>query len=152
MSELFQRIYKHKKVIVTGHSGFKGAWLAVWLELLGAKVVGVALEAPSQPSHFEVASLSEILEDHRLDIRNGEALKVLVLKEQPDFVFHLAAQALVRQSYSDPVATYLTNSIGTLNLLEALRSMKKKCTAVLITSDKCYNNVEWFGDTEKLMY
>ena len=100
-------------------------------------MIGVALEPPSQPSHFEVVGLSETLEDHRLDIRNGEAIKQMILQTQPDFVFHLAAQSLVRQSYDDPVATYQTNTIGTLNLLEALRPLEKRCTTVLITSDKC---------------
>ena len=137
------RIFQNKTVLITGHTGFKGSWLATWLNTLGAKVVGVALEPPSQPSHFEAVELFEILDDHRLDIRDGEALKSLVFQIQPDFVFHLAAQALVRKSYEDPVATYQTNAIGTLNLLEALRPLEKKCTAVLITSDKCYNNVEW---------
>ena len=137
------RLFQHKTVLITGHTGFKGSWLAVWLESLGAKVVGVSLEPPTEPSHFEVSELSEILEDHRLDIRNGEALKRMVLETQPDFVFHLAAQPLVRQSYLDPVETYQTNVLGTLNLLEALRPLEKKCIAVLITSDKCYDNVEW---------
>ena len=106
-------------------------------------MIGVALDLPSQPSHFEVAELAKSIEDHRLDIRDGDKLKSLVSRSQPDFVFHLAAQPLVRQSYFDPVWTYQTNVLGTLNVLEALRSLKKKCSAVLITSDKCYNNVEW---------
>ena len=128
---------------MTGHTGFKGSWLAMWLKVLGAQVVGAALEPLSEPSHFQVAGLENILEDHRLDIRNGDALKYLVSQTQPDFVFHLAAQPLVRQSYLDPVETYQTNVLGTLNLLEALRQLEKKCVAVLITSDKCYDNVEW---------
>ena len=132
-----------KTILITGHTGFKGSWLAMWLESLGASVVGVALEPPSHPSHFEAAGLKEVLEDHRLDILSGDDLKELVSQTQPDFVFHLAAQALVRRSYDNPVETYQTNAIGTLNLLEALRPLEKKCTAVLITSDKCYNNVEW---------
>ena len=135
--------FKNKIAIVTGHTGFKGSWLAVWLESLGAKVVGVAIDPPSKPSHFEVAELAKSIEDHRLDIRDGDELKLLVSGTQPDFVFHLAAQPLVLQSYLDPVETYQTNVLGTLNLLEALRSLKKKCTSVLITSDKCYKNVEW---------
>ena len=107
-------------------------------------MIGVALDLPSQPSHFEVAGLTEVLlEDHRLNIQDGKALKLLVSQMQPDFVFHLAAQSLVRQSYLDPVETYKTNVLGTLNVLEALRLLEKPCTAVLITSDKCYNNVEW---------
>jgi CDP-glucose 4,6-dehydratase len=149
----FQSIYSGKSILITGHTGFKGSWLATWLGTLGAKVIGVALEPPSQPSHFEVAELSGFLENHVLDIRNGDALKELVSQTQPAFVFHLAAQALVRQSYDDPVATYQTNSMGTLNLLEALRPLKKKCTAVLITSDKCYDNVEcvWgYRETDSL--
>ena len=135
--------FRKKSIMITGHTGFKGSWLAMWLESLGASVVGVALEPPSHPSHFEAVGLTDVLDDHRLDIRNGDALKELVSRTQPDFVFHLAAQALVRQSYENPVETYHTNTIGTLNLLEALRSLEKKCVAVLITSDKCYNNVEW---------
>ncbi len=136
-------IFSGKSVIITGHTGFKGSWLAMWLKLLGADVTGVALDPPSQPSHFEVSGLTEALEDHRLDIRDSTALKHLVSQTQPDFVFHLAAQPLVRQSYLDPVETYQTNVLGTLNLLEALRPLEKPCTAVLITSDKCYDNVEW---------
>ena len=106
------RIFQNKTVLITGHTGFKGSWLAVWLESLGAKVVGVALEPPTEPSHFKVAGLSKIIDDYRLDIRDGEALKELVLKTQPDFVFHLAGQALVRHSYDDPVATFNTNTLG----------------------------------------
>ena len=146
-------IFKNKTVLITGHTGFKGSWLALWMDSIGAKVVGVALESPSKPSHFEVTQLGEILEDHRLDIRDGEALKKLVSNIQPDFVFHLAAQSLVSLSYDDPVTTYQTNAIGTLNLLEALRLLKKNCTAVLITSDKCYDNVEWvwgYRETDSL--
>ena len=139
----FNNKFSNSKVIITGHTGFKGSWLTVWLESLGAKVIGVALDPPSQPSHFEVAELAKSIEDHRLDIRDGDELKRLVSGTQPDFVFHLAAQPLVLQSYLDPVETYQTNVLGTLNLLEALRSLKKKCTSVFITSDKCYKNVEW---------
>ena len=134
--------FASRTVLITGHTGFKGSWLTAWLWTLGARVIGVALDPPSHPSHFEVAGLTEIIEDHRLDIREGDALKRLLSQTQPDFVFHLAAQPLVRQSYLDPVETYQTNVLGTLNLLEALRPLKKRCTAVLITSDKCYDNVE----------
>ncbi|MEE2716923.1 MAG: CDP-glucose 4,6-dehydratase, partial [SAR324 cluster bacterium] len=135
--------FANRTVFLTGHTGFKGSWLSAWLLTLGVRVVGVALDPPSQPSHFEAAGLKEALEDHRLDIRNGDALKRLLSQTQPDFVLHLAAQPLVCQSYFDPVETYQTNVLGTLSLLEALRSLKKPCTAVLITSDKCYDNVEW---------
>jgi CDP-glucose 4,6-dehydratase len=149
----FKSLFKNSKVLITGHTGFKGSWLTAWLQSLGAKVVGVAFELPSQPSHYEDADLSKSMEDHRVDIRNGYELKRLVSGTQPDFVFHLAAQSLVRQSYLDPVETYQTNVLGTLNLLEGLRLLKKPCTAVLITSDKCYDNVEWvwgYRETDSL--
>jgi len=145
--------FNGKTIIVTGHTGFKGSWLALWLKTLGAKVVGLGLEPHTNPSHFDSARLKEIVEDHRFDITNTELVNEFVLKTQPDYVFHLAAQSLVRKSYEDPKSTYSTNAIGTLNLLEALRNLKKKCSAVLITSDKCYQNVEWiwgYRETDSL--
>ena len=131
------------KVLITGHTGFKGAWLSAWLKKLGAEVVGISLEELDNLSHFNVSNIDIGMRDYRLDIRNQKALNEIVQSEEPDFVFHLAAQALVRQSYDDPVATWSTNVIGTLNLLESLRLLKKSCYAVMITSDKCYVNVEW---------
>jgi len=136
-------IFQNKVVLITGHTGFKGSWLATWLESLGARVIGVSLDPPSQPSHFEATKLAKSIKDHRLDIRDGDALKSLISKSQPDFVFHLAAQSLVHQSYLNPVETYETNVLGTLNMLEGLRLLEKSCIAILITSDKCYENVEW---------
>lgn len=138
-----EKIFKNKTVLITGHTGFKGSWLAVWLKHLGAKIVGIALDPPSHPSHFKTAGLEHILKDYRLDIRNHHEVRKAVLESQPDFVFHLAAQALVRLSYENPIETYETNLLGTIHILEALRVLKKPCTAVIITSDKCYNNVEW---------
>ena len=138
-----QEVFQGRTVLVTGHTGFKGSWLSAWLHLLGAKVVGVALDPPTQPSHFDAANMGAMLEDHRLDIRSGSDVTRVIRDAQPDFVFHLAAQPLVRQSYADPVETYQTNVLGTLNVLEALRTLGKPCTAVMITSDKCYDNVEW---------
>jgi CDP-glucose 4,6-dehydratase len=135
--------FKNKTVLITGHTGFKGTWLSIWLNKLGAKVVGVSIGLPSDPSHFQYASCSELVEDRRVDIRDGKALNGVITDIQPDFVFHLAAQALVRQSYNDPIETWQTNVMGTLNLLEALRNLNKECVAVIITSDKCYENVEW---------
>lgn len=146
-------LFEDKSVLITGHTGFKGSWLAAWLFSLGARVTGVAQTPPSNPSHFEVAGLADILEDHRIDIRNGDELKRVVSKTQPDFVFHLAAQSLVRESYLRTVETYQTNVMGTLNLLEALRDLKKFTVAILITSDKCYDNLEWiwgYRETDKL--
>jgi CDP-glucose 4,6-dehydratase len=135
--------FSNKSVVVTGHTGFKGAWLTAWLKHLGAKVVGIALDPPTQPSHFSAALLREGMSDYRIDIRNRSELEVAIVAAQPDFVFHLAAQALVRRSYDDPLETWQTNVLGTLHVLEALRKLAKPCAAVIITSDKCYDNVEW---------
>jgi len=135
--------FKGKSVFITGHTGFKGAWLTAWLKLLGAKVVGIALEPPSEPAHFTVAKLANDIVDLRVDIRDQHAVEDAIISTQPDFVFHLAAQALVRHSYDDPLETWQTNVMGTLHVLEALRKLDKPCAAVIITSDKCYDNVEW---------
>jgi CDP-glucose 4,6-dehydratase len=110
---------------------------------LGARVVGIALDPPTDPSHFIAANMGEGITDLRIDIRDQAALKHAIHSAQPDFVFHLAAQALVRRSYSDPVDTWQTNVLGTLHVLEALRELNKPCAAVIITSDKCYDNLEW---------
>jgi CDP-glucose 4,6-dehydratase len=132
-----------KTVLVTGHTGFKGAWLTAWLKQLGAKVVGVALDPPTNPSHFDAAQMGRSMTDQRIDVRNRAAVEEAVVSAQPDFVFHLAAQALVRRSYADPLETWQTNLLGTLHVLEGLRKLDKSCAAVIITSDKCYDNVEW---------
>jgi CDP-glucose 4,6-dehydratase len=135
--------FQNKTVVLTGHTGFKGAWLTAWLKQLGAKVVGISLDPPTTPSHFMAASLSDGIVDLRIDIRNREALEEVIISAKPDFLFHLAAQALVRRSYEDPLETWQTNVVGTLHALEALRKLDKPCAAVIITSDKCYDNVEW---------
>ena len=135
--------FKDKTILVTGHTGFKGSWLSIWLTHLGAKVVGVSDSEVSKPSNFSVSGVSTTIEDHRLDIRDIDAIKILVKKIQPDFVFHLAAQALVRPSYENPIETMTINTIGTANVLDALRVLNKKVVAVMITSDKAYDNVEW---------
>lgn len=135
--------FEGKTVLVTGHTGFKGAWLTAWLKSLGAKVIGIALDPPSEPSHFMAANLGEDMIDLRIDIRDRGTLEDAVVSAQPDYVFHLAAQALVRKSYEDPLDTWQINVLGTLHVLEALRKLDKPCAAVIITSDKCYDNVEW---------
>ena len=140
--ELFDQ-YKGATVLITGHTGFKGAWLTAWLKKLGAKVVGISLDELNNLSHFKVANIYENIEDHRIDIRDKDSLNEIVLNVKPDFVFHLAAQALVRKSYDDPLETWSTNVLGTLNILESLRLLNKVCHVVIITSDKCYENVEW---------
>lgn len=137
-----KNIFSNKVVIVTGHTGFKGSWLTLWLKIFGAKVIGISNGIPSNPSHFSALNLKNEIINKKLDIRNIKALKKIFLQYQPDFVFHLAAQALVKKSYLDPVYTWQTNAIGTLNVLESLRLLKKKCVAVLITSDKSYKNLE----------
>ena len=147
------KIFNEKTVIITGHTGFKGSWLSLWLSKLGAKVVGLSIDIPSTPSHFIAASLSDQIDDYRIDIRDSEAVKLIIEEVQPDFVFHLAAQALVRPSYETPVETMMTNAIGSANILDALRSLVKPVTAVMITSDKAYDNVEWvwgYRETDRL--
>jgi CDP-glucose 4,6-dehydratase len=135
--------FKGKSVLVTGHTGFKGSWLTAWLKLLGANVTGISLDAPTVPSHFIASRLFEDIKDLRIDVRNQLSIENAILEAQPDFVFHLAAQSLVRKSYENPIETWQTNVIGTLHVLEALRKLQKSCSVVIVTSDKCYNNVEW---------
>jgi CDP-glucose 4,6-dehydratase len=135
-------IYKNSTVLVTGNSGFKGSWLSAWLLRLGAKVVGLSLSVPSSPSHFLEAGLSGRVDHEWADVKYPQVSESVIKRYRPDFVFHLAAQPLVRRSYSDPYETFATNTGGTLNLLEALRLSGHPCTAVFITSDKCYDNVE----------
>jgi CDP-glucose 4,6-dehydratase len=135
--------FEGKTVLITGHTGFKGSWLTAWLLQLGARVIGVSLDIPSAPSHFESTQVFRNITDLRIDIREGDLIEQAVVDAQPDFVFHLAAQSLVGMSYENPIETWETNVLGTLNLLEALRKLEKKCVAVIITSDKCYENVEW---------
>ncbi|MCX6872671.1 MAG: CDP-glucose 4,6-dehydratase [Verrucomicrobia bacterium] len=140
---LLHDIYAGKTVWVSGHTGFKGAWLATWLLELGAKVHGFALEPPTAPSLFDQIELGERIQHEIADLRDAAAVKRSIQAAQPDFVFHLGAQAIVRLSYDQPVATYMTNVIGTINVMEALRTLEKPCAAVLITTDKCYENREW---------
>ena len=150
---IFENAFKTKTVLITGHTGFKGAWLTAWLKQLGAKVVGIALDPPTEPSHFAAAHLVDDMVDLRIDIRNQLDLQEAIVSVQPEFVFHLAAQALVRRSYEDPLETWQTNVLGTLHVLEALRKLDKPCAAVIITSDKCYDNVEWvwgYRETDSL--
>jgi len=135
--------FSGRTVLITGHTGFKGAWLTAWLKQLGAKVVGIALDPPTDPSHFAAARLADGMMDLRIDVRDQAVLVDAIVTVQPDFVYHLAAQSLVRRSYDEPVETWQTNVLGTLHVLEALRRLDKPCAAVIITSDKCYDNVEW---------
>ncbi len=138
----FYKQFKNKKVLITGHTGFKGSWLTSWLVMLGAKVTGLSINIPTTPSHFKAIKLKNKINHKKMDIRNLKLLKKTFKKYQPDYVFHLAAQSLVKKSYYDPIYTWETNTIGTLNVLESLREIKKNCIAVLITSDKSYKNLE----------
>ena len=126
--------YSGKTVLITGHTGFKGAWLTAWLQRLGAKVAGIALPAESNPSHFKAAGHANGMTDIRMDIRDCLAVADTISSIQPDVVFHLAAQALVRRSHEDPVETWQTNVSGTLHVLEAWRKTDKPCAAVIITT------------------
>ena len=134
--------FKNKVVIITGHTGFKGSWLTQWLLLLGAKVVGISNNVPSKPSHFTSLNLKNKIINKKADVRNLRMLEKIFNKYKPDYVFHLAGQSIVKKSFTDPIYTWQTNTIGTLNVLESLRKLKKKCFVVLITSDKSYKNVE----------
>ncbi len=139
---MFSEIYKGKKVLVTGHTGFKGTWLTSWLIKLEASVIGISREIPTNPSMFEELKLEDKITHYIEDVVNLEALKEIIVKEKPDFVFHLAAQPIVSLSYSDPIETINSNVIGTANILEALRDSNHECTVVMITSDKAYDNIE----------
>lgn len=136
--------YKNKKILVTGHTGFKGSWLCLWLLSLGAKVIGISDKEVSKPSNFKASKLKNKIIDYRLDIRNKTKLKNILKKHKPDFIFHLAAQSLVKKSYIYPKETFETNAIGTLNLLDSINEikLKKRCNIILITSDKSYKNLE----------
>jgi CDP-glucose 4,6-dehydratase len=143
MPPMFADVYRGKKVLVTGHTGFKGSWLCTWLLRLGADVVGYSDEVPTEPSLFEAIGLQSRIRHVLGDVRDLDHVRAVLSHEQPDFVFHLAAQAIVSTSYLDPARTMSTNIIGTMNMLEALRHHQHPCIAVMITSDKCYDNVEW---------
>ncbi len=134
--------FKNKSVLVTGHTGFKGSWLSSWLLKLGADVHGISIDVPSVPSHYSALRMSKKIKNYKLDIKNLQKLRQTINKIKPKFIFHLAAQSLVKKSYENPVNTFETNTIGTLNLLECIRNFKHNCTIILITSDKCYQNVE----------
>jgi len=135
--------WTNRRVLVTGHTGFKGSWLSLWLEKLGARVTGYALPPPTSPSLFRLALLEERIHSILGDIRDYDALRGAIGSARPEVLFHLAAQPLVRRSYSDPVTTYSTNVMGTVHVLEALRTLGRPCIVVNVTSDKCYENREW---------
>jgi CDP-glucose 4,6-dehydratase len=138
-----QQFWSGKKVFVTGHTGFKGSWLSLWLQQLGAEVTGYALQPPTNPNLFEVAQVAQGMKSIFGDIRDGTLLANAMRQAAPAIVIHMAAQPLVRRSYIDPVETYSTNVIGTVNLLEAVRQTPSVRAVVNVTTDKCYENKEW---------
>lgn len=140
---MFAEQYKGRKVFITGHTGFKGSWLCAWLLSLGAEVCGYSLDIPTSPSGFESMGISPKIKDLRGDVQDANTLAKAIEMFQPEIIFHLAAQALVRPSYEDPAGTFMTNAIGTMNVLEAARKIKSLKAIVSITSDKCYHNNEW---------
>ncbi len=137
----FGGAYTGRRVLVTGHTGFKGSWLCLWLRSLGAEITGVGLDPPSEPNHWELLKLP--VKDERIDVRDEARVEKLFKAAEPEIVFHLAAQPLVRRSYREPVSTWSTNVMGTVNVLEAARRTPSVRAAVVVTTDKCYENREW---------
>ena len=137
---LFKNIYNNKRVLITGHTGFKGSWLSLWLTELGAQVAGVSLSPKTKHNHWDLINLT--IDDRRCDIRDCNGMKLIITDIQPEIVFHLAAQPLVRRSYNDPLETWSTNVMGTVNVLEACRLTPSVKAIVVVTSDKCYENFE----------
>lgn len=139
--KLLREYYKNKKILITGHTGFKGSWLSSLLNLIGSNVYGISLDIEKN-SHYEELKIDKKIKSKLLDIRNSKKLNKHLELIKPDIVFHLAAQSLVKSSYLNPIATWTTNVIGTLNVIESVKRLNKKCIIIIITSDKCYLNKE----------
>jgi CDP-glucose 4,6-dehydratase len=149
----FGDIYRGKRVLVTGHTGFKGSWLSLWLNQQGAEVVGISLAPETQPNHWNLLNLDLTVQHHELDIRNAMEVAGVFKAAQPEVVFHLAAQPLVRRSYRAPLETWSTNVMGTANVLEACRQTRSVRAILVVTTDKCYENQEWawgYRETDRL--
>ena len=140
---MFAGYYTGRRVLITGHTGFKGGWLALWLKELGAEVHGFSLPPPTEPNLYATIQQHSVVSDARGDVRNLEQITATVEQVQPDIIFHLAAQPLVRLSYQQPLATLLTNTVGTAHILEAVRQVELGCPIILVTTDKCYENRNW---------
>ena len=138
---MFANAYKNRRVLVTGHTGFKGSWLSLWLQTLGAKVTGIALPPETSPNHWGLLGLD--MESSHIDIRNEALVRKTIVDAKPEAVFHLAAQPLVRRSYRQPLETWSTNVMGTANVLDACRQVEGLSAIVVVTTDKCYENKEW---------
>ncbi|MCK5548834.1 MAG: CDP-glucose 4,6-dehydratase, partial [Thermoplasmata archaeon] len=140
---MLSNTYKGRKVLVTGHTGFKGSWLSLWLIELGADVVGISSYLPSDPCNYDVCNLGDHLTSVEGDVRNRECLETVFREHKPEIVFHLAAQPIVMRSLEQPRLTFETNVMGTINIIESIRNSASVKAGVLITSDKCYENMEW---------
>ena len=138
----FKKIFNSKKVLITGHTGFKGSWLSAWLSLMGAKLIGVSLKEKKIQSHLDYLNFIKMYKDYRFDISDYNKIKNCIVKNKPDFIFHLAAQSLVGRAHEEPLLTWNSNLIGTINVLNSLKFLSNKCSAIIITSDKCYKNLE----------
>ena len=146
------KYFNNKTILITGHTGFKGSWLTSWLSQLGAKVIGLSDTIPTEPAHYNLIK-ENLYSDLRVDVKDADAVFTKINEIQPDFLFHLAAQPIVLESYENPLNTFNTNVMGTGNVLDALRRSNHSCTAIMITSDKCYDNVEWtygYRETDRL--
>ena len=152
MQERYRATYQDKRVFLTGHTGFKGSWLLSWLHLLGADVKGYALEAEPHGLYVDIQG-DRLCQSVLADIRDSARLRAEIIEFQPDFIFHLAAQPLVRRSYEIPAETFEINTLGTVYLLDAVRQLEHPCTVILITTDKVYENKEWhypYRETDRL--
>lgn len=143
MNSISPSFWHSKKVLVTGHTGFKGSWLSLWLQTMGADLCGIALPPPTEPSLFAQAKVADGMRHQLADVRDFEKIKKIFQSFQPEIVLHLAAQPLVRESYKDPIETYSTNVMGTVHVLEASRRTKSVRAVINVTTDKCYENREW---------
>ena len=139
---MMEKFFKNKKVLITGNTGFKGSWLSLWMHTYGAKVLGISSNIPSKPSNFLALDLNKKIKNKKIDIRDFKKIKNEILKFKPDFIFHLAAEAIVKRAYRNPRYTWEVNTLGTVNILETLKFVKKNTVAVIITSDKVYKNLE----------
>ena len=151
---MFSKIFYNKKILITGHTGFKGSWMISWLKKLKPKkIIGIASNLPTRPSHYQSGLMSKLINNNKINLVEFKKMEKVFIKEQPDFVFHMAANALVRDSYTNPMKTWQSNLMGTVNILECLRKVKKKCVVVMVTSDKSYENKEWtkgYKETDRL--
>jgi len=143
ITETFSGLYRDTPVLVTGHTGFKGTWLSMWLNALGAHVIGYSLDPPTAPNHFDLSGMKGRMTDIRDDVRNLDRLVSVIEEHKPRVIFHLAAQSIVRESYANPGDTVAVNAMGTVNVLEAMRLTRTTQAAVFVTSDKCYRNRKW---------